>query len=170
MAPLRLLAYNATDGKFSLVYPSNFGGRVQYHIASYTWADSDEEEQAHEESDDDDEGDEEEQGQEGQHDQDDNDNSGGLIVGIEGVTWKPAISQKKLDGIKQFVRTSGVTYLWVDSLCIDQDNESEVNEEMGKMHDYVRQIRAVHLPFHLSQELSGASCSCATPDTPELGE
>ena len=109
MAPLRLLTYNATDGKFSLVYPENLGGRVQYHIASYTWADSDEEEQANVESDDDD--DDGQDGEEGYDDQDDTDGSGGLIIEIEGVTWKPKISQKKLDGIKQFVRTSEVAYL-----------------------------------------------------------
>ena len=31
-------------------------------------------------------------------------------------------------------------------------------------------IRAVYIPFQLSRELSGASCSRTTPDTPRLGE
>ncbi len=167
MAPLRLLAYNVTNDKFSLVYPSNLGGRVQYHILSYTWADSDEEEQANEESDDDDDDDDNDQGdqegqddqdgqegpegQEGQNDQNDNDGSAGLIVGIEGVTWKPEISQKKLDGIKQFVRTSGVTYLWVDSLCINQDDRNEVNAEMGKMHDYYTNAVKCHILLDMAE-------------------
>ena len=30
----------------------------------------------------------------------------------------------------------------------------------------VRQIRAVYIPFQLSRELSGASCSRTSPDTP----
>lgn len=138
MAPLRLLTYNAKDGTFSVVYPANLGGRVQYHIASYTWQDGDEEEKDEDDDDEDDDG-----GSEGGIE--------GVDTGIEGVTWKLELSQKKLDGIKQFVRTSEVTYLWVDSLCINQNDSGEVNVEMSKMHDYYTNAVKCHILLDMAE-------------------
>lgn len=54
--------------------------------------------------------------------------------GIEGVDWDLIISREKLEDIKRLMVSSGVQYLWVDCLCINQTDPREKSTEISKMY------------------------------------
>jgi Heterokaryon incompatibility protein (HET) len=68
---------------------------------------------------------------------------------INGVDWDLIITSTKLEDIKRLMVSSGVQYLWVDCLCINQADESEKSAEMSKMFDYYRSARMCYILIDL---------------------
>ena len=55
--------------------------------------------------------------------------------GIDGVNWNVTISEEKLKDIKTLMMNAEVQYLWVDCLCLDQDNTREKSAEISRMYE-----------------------------------
>lgn len=65
--------------------------------------------------------------------------------GIEGVNWRVTISSGKLEDIKRLMIAAKVQYLWVDCVCINQDNETEKSIEIAQMYNYYQQAERCHI-------------------------
>ena len=65
--------------------------------------------------------------------------------GIEGVDWDLIISREKLEDIKRLMISSGVQYLWVDCLCINQTDVREKSAEISKMYEYYKSAQKCHI-------------------------
>jgi hypothetical protein len=57
---------------------------------------------------------------------------------IDGVTWQSTINEQKLKDIKRLMMTAKIQYLWVDCICINQEDPTEQSIELGKMYDYYK--------------------------------
>ena len=68
--------------------------------------------------------------------------------GIKGVDWDVTIPPARLEYIKRLVISSGVQYLWVDCLCINQ-TEPEKSVEVAKMYEYYKSARRCHIMLDL---------------------
>ncbi|GAB1316513.1 Heterokaryon incompatibility domain-containing protein [Madurella fahalii] len=66
-------------------------------------------------------------------------------TGVQGVHWHVKVCEENLDQIKSFMVRSGVEYLWIDALCINQDDGDEVAAEMGRMHEYYTGAHTCHI-------------------------
>lgn len=65
--------------------------------------------------------------------------------GIEGVDWDMVISKEKLEDIKRLMVSSGVQYLWVDCLCINQTDATEKSAEISKMYQYYKSAQKCYI-------------------------
>ena len=65
--------------------------------------------------------------------------------GIDGVNWDVTISKGKLEDIKRLMVSSGVQYMWVDCVCINQADAREKSNEISKMYEYYRNARMCHI-------------------------
>src|SRR5215469_3216377 len=65
--------------------------------------------------------------------------------GIDGVNWNVKISSNKLEDIKRLMIEAKVQYLWVDCVCINQDNETEKSIEISQMYKYYKNARQCHI-------------------------
>lgn len=54
---------------------------------------------------------------------------------IDGITAHPEV-RRNLMGAIRYAESIGVRYLWVDALCMDQNNNDEIQEEVERMHMY----------------------------------
>ncbi|CBY01487.1 hypothetical protein IAQ61_003316 [Plenodomus lingam] len=70
---------------------------------------------------------------------------------IPGVDWKVQIKRSKLNDIKSFMVASGVQYLWVDCICIKQEDEVEKSREIAKMFQYYKTARSCHILLELPE-------------------
>lgn len=70
---------------------------------------------------------------------------GSEVHGIAGVTWELTIARQKLEDIKRFMVAANVEYLWVDCVCIKQDDEQEKSTEVTRMGDYYRAALTCHV-------------------------
>ena len=70
---------------------------------------------------------------------------------IPGVTWDVKVSRAKLGEIKRLMVSSGVQYLWVDCVCINQVDTREQSAEMSKMYEYYKSARACHILINMPQ-------------------
>lgn len=66
-------------------------------------------------------------------------------TGVQGVHWHVKLCEESLDQIKGFMIGSKVQYLWVDALCINQDDPNEVAAEMARMHEYYTGANTCHI-------------------------
>jgi hypothetical protein len=64
---------------------------------------------------------------------------------IAGVDWDVIISSEKLEDIKRLMICSGVQYLWVDCLCINQADVREKSAEISKMYEYYKSAHKCHI-------------------------
>lgn len=71
--------------------------------------------------------------------------------GIEGVTWNVKISPKKLEDIKRLMIETNVQYLWVDCVCLNQDNEEEIAKEIPKMYEYYKSARKCYILMDMDE-------------------
>lgn len=56
---------------------------------------------------------------------------------IPGTNWTVAIDPRKLKDIKRLMEVAKIQYLWVDCVCLNQDDEQEMAVEVLKMYQYV---------------------------------
>ena len=54
---------------------------------------------------------------------------------IDGVTANPNV-KRDLTGAIEYAKSIGIKYLWIDALCIDQNNSDEIEEKVQRMHIY----------------------------------
>ncbi|KAF2845301.1 hypothetical protein T440DRAFT_483472 [Plenodomus tracheiphilus IPT5] len=71
--------------------------------------------------------------------------------GIPGVDWTVKISPTKLDDIKRLMFESRVQYLWVDCICIKQEDSAEKSGEIAKMFQYYKTAQACHILIDLPE-------------------
>ncbi|KAH7303937.1 heterokaryon incompatibility protein-domain-containing protein [Stachybotrys elegans] len=71
--------------------------------------------------------------------------------GIPGVEWRVVLQEQKINDIKQLMLQAGIQYLWVDSLCLDQNNEEETDQRITKIHQYYRNARRCHIMLGMSE-------------------
>ena len=76
---------------------------------------------------------------------------GSEVHGIAGVTWKISIARKKLSDIKRFMVAANVEYLWVDCVCIRQDDEQEKSTEFVDMGEYYRAAHTCHISMDMTK-------------------
>lgn len=65
--------------------------------------------------------------------------------GIPGLDWDINISREKLTHIKAFMEFASVEYLWVDCICIRQDDNEEKAGEVPKMFEYYKAAQTCHV-------------------------
>ncbi|KAF1924437.1 uncharacterized protein M421DRAFT_72285 [Didymella exigua CBS 183.55] len=65
--------------------------------------------------------------------------------GIGGLDWAIRISREKITHIKDFMIAADVEYLWLDCICIRQDNEEEKAGEVPKMFEYYKSAKTCHI-------------------------
>ncbi|KAI1868400.1 hypothetical protein JX265_007223 [Neoarthrinium moseri] len=70
---------------------------------------------------------------------------------IAGVNWQVPVAEKKLDDIKRLMQTSGVQYMWVDCVCINQDDEDEKAVEVAKMYQYYKNASRCHILLEMAE-------------------
>ncbi|KXX72837.1 Heterokaryon incompatibility protein 6, OR allele [Madurella mycetomatis] len=66
-------------------------------------------------------------------------------TGVQGVHWHVKLHEENLNQIKSFMVCREVQYLWVDALCINQDDANEVAAEMARMHEYYTGAHKCHI-------------------------
>lgn len=64
---------------------------------------------------------------------------------IPGVDWNVTISPEKLEDIKRLMITAGVRYLWVDCICVNQEDKKEKSTEVSKMFEYYKSAHRCHI-------------------------
>jgi heterokaryon incompatibility protein (HET) len=70
---------------------------------------------------------------------------------IPGVSWELKISPKKIDDIKRLMIHEKIEYLWVDCICLRQDNDKEMSVKLPKMYMYYRSARKCHVLMDIDQ-------------------
>jgi len=93
---------------------------------------------------------------------------------IPGVDWNVIINPRKLRDIKRLMQVANIQYLWVDCVCLNQEDDKEMAAEVMKMYEYVSLLcaisvegprRGLTLPFSTVQKrpqvlyLDGNGCS-----------
>ncbi|PQE27879.1 Ankyrin and het domain protein [Rutstroemia sp. NJR-2017a BBW] len=61
--------------------------------------------------------------------------------GIDGVHWGIKLSETKIDNIKRLIVEADIKYLWVDALCLNQEDEAEKKAEVLKMYEHYKSGR-----------------------------
>jgi hypothetical protein len=61
------------------------------------------------------------------------------------VEWEVEIDPRRLDDIKGLMVASGIEYLWVYCVCINQVNQKEKAEEIAKMYQYYKSAEMCHI-------------------------
>lgn len=56
---------------------------------------------------------------------------------IPGVEWNVKISKHKLEDIRRLMVFANIQFLWVDCVCLNQDDEQEMAVEVLRMYEYV---------------------------------
>jgi len=57
---------------------------------------------------------------------------------IEGVSWNVVINPRKLEDIKRLMKKEKIEFMWVDCVCLNQDNKDEMSVEIPKMYEYYK--------------------------------
>src|SRR5262245_16482198 len=71
--------------------------------------------------------------------------------GINGVNWAVTISSEKIDHVQRLMISAGVQYLWVDCLCINQNDAREKATEISKMYAYYKNARLCHILLDMDE-------------------
>lgn len=69
---------------------------------------------------------------------------------IQGLNWPIKISREKISHIEDFMIAADVEYLWVDCICIRQDDEEEKDGEVPKMFEYYKAAQTCHILMKMS--------------------
>jgi hypothetical protein len=102
---------------------------------------------------------------------------------IQGLDWVIDISREKIAHIKDFMIAADLEYLWVDCICIKQDDEEEKAGEVPKMFEYYKAAQTCHILMkmpavwdpkemvhelkfvdHVMYHMGGSSLSSETPN------
>ncbi|PQE30013.1 Ankyrin and het domain protein [Rutstroemia sp. NJR-2017a WRK4] len=65
--------------------------------------------------------------------------------GIDGVHWGIKLSETKIDNIKSLIVKADIKYLWVDALCLNQDDKAEMDAEVLKMYEHYKGARKCYV-------------------------
>jgi len=76
---------------------------------------------------------------------------------ILGVDWNVTINPRKLKDIKRLMQTTKIQYLWVDCVCLNQEDDKEMAAEVMKMYEYVSLCFAIEAFVAISVEISKTS-------------
>ncbi|TVY78330.1 hypothetical protein LSUE1_G006695 [Lachnellula suecica] len=71
--------------------------------------------------------------------------------GIDGVNWNVKVAEKKLDDIKRLMIKENVQYLWVDCVCLNQDDKEEMSNEIPKMYQYYKSARKCYILMDMDE-------------------
>ena len=71
--------------------------------------------------------------------------------GIDGVNWNVNINPRKLKDIKRLMVETNVRYLWVDCLCLNQEDKEEKAVEIPKVCVGAEVISNLSQPHIISQ-------------------
>jgi hypothetical protein len=72
--------------------------------------------------------------------------------GIEGVTWKVKVNPEKIEGIKRLMDNINLEYLWVDCVCLNQEDGKEMSVETAKMYQYYKSARKCYILMEMEEE------------------
>jgi hypothetical protein len=75
---------------------------------------------------------------------------------IPGVDWNVKINPRKLRDIKRLMQIANIQYLWVDCVCLNQEDDKEMAAEVMKMYEYVSLLFAIEAFVAISAERSKA--------------
>jgi hypothetical protein len=64
---------------------------------------------------------------------------------IQALDWTIDTSREKIAHIKDFMIAADLEYLWVDCICIKQDDEEEKAGEVPKMFEYYKAAQTCHI-------------------------
>ena len=56
---------------------------------------------------------------------------------IPGTNWNISINPRKLTDVKRLMIAAKIKYLWMDCVCLNQDDKDEMDAEVLKMYEYV---------------------------------
>ncbi|KAG4410984.1 hypothetical protein IFR04_015881 [Cadophora malorum] len=71
--------------------------------------------------------------------------------GIPGVNWNVKLAQQKLEDIKRLMIKDNIQYLWVDCICLAQDDEKEMSSEIPKMYQYYKTARKCYILMDMEE-------------------
>lgn len=71
--------------------------------------------------------------------------------GIEGVDWNVKITPRKLVDIKRLMVESNIRYLWVDCVCLNQDDQKEMAVEVLRMYEYYKSARKCYILMEMDE-------------------
>lgn len=72
-------------------------------------------------------------------------------VRITGVSWDVGITDKRIGDVKRLMRTQGIQYLWVDCVCINQEDPAEQSAEISKMYQYYKNATTCHILIDMDE-------------------
>jgi hypothetical protein len=72
-------------------------------------------------------------------------------VGVTGVSWNVKITDNKVKDIRRLMRTDDIQYLWVDCICINQEDLAEQSVEMSKMYEYYKNAKRCHILMDMDE-------------------
>jgi hypothetical protein len=124
MTPLRLLTHSKATESFLVFTPTT---PLPYDILSYTWRSA------------------------LLPEDDDAPPPPPYDTGIANISWRVKVHPLKIAQIKSFMIHSSIEYLWVDALCINQDDEVEVTGEMEKMYYYYTGAAKCHILLDMEE-------------------
>ncbi|KAH6665819.1 heterokaryon incompatibility protein-domain-containing protein [Halenospora varia] len=70
---------------------------------------------------------------------------------IDGVDWNVTISKQKLEDIKRLMIKGNVQYLWVDCVCLNQEDKKEMDIEVLKMYQYYKSARMCYILMDMGE-------------------
>lgn len=70
---------------------------------------------------------------------------------IEGVDWNVEVSPDKLEDIKRLMEEDNIEFMWVDCVCLNQDNKTEIDAEVLKMYDYYKRARKCYILMEMDE-------------------
>lgn len=65
--------------------------------------------------------------------------------GIPGVNWNVKVSPQKLNDIKRLMIAANIQYLWVDCICLNQDDKNEIAAEIPRMYTYYKSAQKCYI-------------------------
>ncbi|CZT13120.1 uncharacterized protein RAG0_16705 [Rhynchosporium agropyri] len=70
---------------------------------------------------------------------------------IPGVNWNVKLAKQKLEDIKRLMIQDNIQYLWVDCICLAQDDEREMSSEIPKMYQYYKVARKCYILMDMEE-------------------
>ncbi len=72
--------------------------------------------------------------------------------GIPGASWNLRIPPKKIEDIKRLMIHDNIEYLWVDCVCLHQEDEREKSIELPNMYKYYKRARKCYVLMDMDEE------------------
>jgi hypothetical protein len=71
--------------------------------------------------------------------------------GLPGVSWRLRIPPKKIEDIKKLMIHDNIEYLWVDCICLNQEDDREKSKEIPSMYKYYKSARKCYVLMDLDE-------------------